>query len=241
MNLDLKKILPNPAETGDDNLDYFLEGLRNAVRELQEFIDTQSHNNALTLNGGLYVNKIYLGTGMDRIEIYGEEGQLIVGGGTPGNGGTPLGVDEFIELLDTPSSFGTPGYVPKINDAGTALEWGPDCPAYLFIKATGQSGGDLHLSDGTNWNVSKAKISTIRIETASTDWDLYLLQNDNGYATDDANIPMMQIMDSGNGNLDILLDHAYEDEDGSGEVHLYYLDNSGSNTADIYIIGYELA
>ena len=111
---------------------------------------------------------------------------------------------------------------------------------YKFIKATSQSEGDLHLSDGTNWNVDKAHISKIKVVTSSTDWDLYLLQNDNGYATDDANIPMTQLMGNGNGNLEITVNEDYEDEDATGEVHLYYLDNSGSNTADIYIEGYEL-
>ena len=112
---------------------------------------------------------------------------------------------------------------------------------YKFIKATGQSEGDLHLSDSTNWGISKAHISTVIVETSSTDWDLWLLQNDNGYSTDDANIGKRQLYDAGNGNLEIDVDSDYEDEDASGEVHLYWVDNSGSNTADIYIIGYELA
>lgn len=116
-----------------------------------------------------------------------------------------------------------------------------DCPEYKFIKATGQSEGDLHLSDGTNWNTSNALIKKIRIETASTDWDAWLLQNDNGYSTDDANIPAMQIMDAGSGDLDIDLDHAYEDEDTSSEVHLYLIDNSGTATFDVYVIGYGLS
>lgn len=114
-----------------------------------------------------------------------------------------------------------------------------DCPTHLFIKATAQSEGDLHLSSA-DWGMSKAMISTIRIETASTDWDLYLLQNDNGYSADDANIPRMKLMDSGTGNANIFVNSPYEDEDGSDEVHLYYLDNSGANTADIYIIGSSL-
>ena len=114
------------------------------------------------------------------------------------------------------------------------------CPVYHYIKATGQAEGDLHLSDGTNWNVRKSIIKYIRVVTSSTDWDLYILQNDNGYATDDANIPKLQIMEGRSGNAYIYLDHAYEDEDASGEVHLYYLDNSGANTADIYVVGTEL-
>lgn len=114
------------------------------------------------------------------------------------------------------------------------------CPPYIFIKATSQAEGDLHLSDNTNWNTSKAVALTFDVKTSSTDWDLYLLQNDNGYAADDANIPMKQVVDAGNGNQTVNLNWAYHDEDASGEVHLYYLDNSGSNTADIYIQGYKL-
>jgi len=115
-----------------------------------------------------------------------------------------------------------------------------DCPTYLYIKATAQAEGDLHLLDGVNWGVSKSLIKTIRIVTSSTDWDLYLLQNDNGHAANDAGIPEIQLMSSGNGDSDITLDMAYEDEDASGEVHLYWIDNAGANTADVYVIGYGL-
>jgi len=114
------------------------------------------------------------------------------------------------------------------------------CPVYRFIKVTGQAEGDLHLSDGTEWNVNKALINIIRVQTTSTDWDLWILQNDNGYAADDANIPKMQLMDAGSGDADILVNLPYEDEDASNEVHLYYVDNSGTATADIFVIGYEL-
>lgn len=109
--------------------------------------------------------------------------------------------------------------------------------SYIYIKATAQAEGDLHLSDSTNWGVSKCLLKVIRVETSSTDWDLYVLQNDNGYVTNDANVPMIQVVDAGNGNTLIHLDLPYVDEDNSNEVHLYYLDNSGSNAADIYIFG----
>lgn len=111
------------------------------------------------------------------------------------------------------------------------------CPVYLKIKATAQNEGDLHL---TGFGVSKALIYTVRVKTSSTDWDLYILQNDNGYSTDDANIPKMLIVEQGSGDMNVLLNLPYEDEDASDEVHLYYLDNSGANTADIYLIGTEL-
>ena len=114
------------------------------------------------------------------------------------------------------------------------------CPVYHFIKATAQDEGDLHLSDASNWNINKALVGIIRIITDSTDWDLYILQNDNGFAADDANMPKLQLMNSGNGDADITVQLPYEDEDASKEVHLYFLDNSGTDKADIYITGTEL-
>lgn len=111
---------------------------------------------------------------------------------------------------------------------------------YKYIKATSQSEGDLHLSDSANWCVSKAQIKYIRIVTSSTDWDLYILQNDNGYAVNDATIPRMKIGDAINGNATIFVDLPYEDEDGTNEVHLYWVSDSGVDTADIYIQGFAL-
>ena len=111
---------------------------------------------------------------------------------------------------------------------------------YVSLKATTQSEGDLHLSNAS-WGVSKALINSIRVVTSSTNWDLYILQNDNGFAVDDAAIPKYMVARGINGNANLKIDLPYEDEDASSEVHLYYLDNSGANTADIYIIGTELA
>lgn len=111
---------------------------------------------------------------------------------------------------------------------------------YRYIKSTGNSEGDLHLTGGIAWSISKAHISQIRVVTTSTDWDLWILQNDNGYATDDANIPKLQLMEGGNGEETIEYDFDYQDEDASGEVHLYVVDNIGSTTFDFYIKGVEL-
>ncbi len=114
------------------------------------------------------------------------------------------------------------------------------CPSYISIKAISLSEGDIHLSDNISWGVSKALIKIIRVITSSTDWDLYILQNDNGHAANDANVPEMQIMEAGNGSANIYLDLPYKDEDVSNEVHLYYIDNAGLNASDIYIFGYEM-
>jgi len=121
--------------------------------------------------------------------------------------------------------------------AGTITLSDIDCPKLISIIATGQSEGDLHLSDGTYWNVSKAIIKEIKVVTSSTDWDFYILQNDNGFATDDARVIKRQLVDGASGDQHLLLDLYYEDEDASAEVHLYYLDNAGTDTAGITILG----
>jgi len=112
--------------------------------------------------------------------------------------------------------------------------------ALIYIKATGQAEGDLHLSDGSNWDTDKSVIKAVRVITTSTDWELWLLQNDNGYATDDATIPMIQLIGGASGDVDLFPDLSYEDEDASGEVHVYYQSASGSETADIIIQGHTL-
>jgi len=171
-----------------------------------------------------------------------------------GDGTVTLSCPQNIDTVDSPQfaqlKIGdTSTYIDKdgsdnmtFTDAvtGTKTLAQLGSPTYLYIKATAQAEGDLHLSDITHWAVSKVLIKYIRVVTSSTNWDLYVLQNDNSYATDDANIPKIKIADGINGNANIWLELPYEDEDDSDEVHLYYLDNSGANTADIYIIGYSL-
>ena len=132
-------------------------------------------------------------------------------------------------------------FTDAVTGTKTLAELAGGGMTYKSITALAQSEGDLHLSDGATWAVSKALIKYIRIVTSSTNWDLYILQNDNSYATNDATIPAMKIGDNVVGNATLWLDLPYEDEDASGEVHLYWLDNSGSNTADIYIQAIELS
>ncbi|MEA2037567.1 MAG: hypothetical protein U9O94_08715, partial [Nanoarchaeota archaeon] len=102
-----------------------------------------------------------------------------------------------------------------------------------IVDSTGWAdGSDIHLSDTTYWNADKANIKQLRFETDATDWDLWILQNDNGYATDDARITARKLIDGASGNISLDLDITYEDEDASKEVHLYFVDNDGSNTLD---------
>jgi hypothetical protein len=123
--------------------------------------------------------------------------------------------------------------------AGTLTLSELNCPKHIYIYTTGQTAGNLDLSDGTNWNTSKAKIYNIRVVTDCTDWKLWLVRNDNGIPGD-ATYPAWQIMGaylSGNGSQDIPINRAYIDEDGTNEVHLVLVDNIGGETFDIYIEG----
>lgn len=113
-------------------------------------------------------------------------------------------------------------------------------PMYVHLASPLQPEGDIHLSDATDWNVDKAVIKMVRVETSSNNWDLYLLQNGNGFLTDDAEIPALRLMRKGKGNEDIIIDLAYEDEDASQSVHLWFRDNSGSNGANFYIAGFKV-
>lgn len=111
----------------------------------------------------------------------------------------------------------------------------------IYITATGSATGDLHLSDTSNWGVSKANIKYIRVDTTSTAWNMYLLQNDNGYATNDAMIPALEIVNNGYLNELTYMDHPYWDEDNTDEVHLYWdSSDTATVTASIYIVGNEL-
>lgn len=135
------------------------------------------------------------------------------------------------------------------NSAAEALEYfdgsawhDSGSPKYILLKATGQSAGDMHLSAST-WATSKALIETLRVVTTSEDWDLCLLQNDNGHVADDANVPELLVVEQGNGDAVVQLRQPYEDEDASNEVHLYVANNDTghpSATFDFYIAGSKL-
>ena len=111
---------------------------------------------------------------------------------------------------------------------------------YINLVKTGQSEGDLHFTDISNWASTKALLKDIKVITSSTDWDLYLVQNGNGFVTNNENVPAKIVMNHGRNNESIALDYSYEDEDLSETLHLYWRDNVGSVTADFYITGVEL-
>ena len=161
-------------------------------------------------------------------------------------GSDPIKLDDLNppdDNTDLNASVATHGLCPKLS--GNFEEslrgdgsWAVDCPILKSLVATGLAEGDIHLSDAVYWNISKALIKEIIVVTNSIDWSLYILQNDNGHAANDARIKERQLVSHRNGNIDLMLsDLYYEDEDGSGEIHLYYVDHSGANTMDITILG----
>jgi len=147
-------------------------------------------------------------------------------------GGTKIWVDNGTIYADAGS--GPPDVIGGIEPDGE--ETGGTELVGSYIKATGLSPGDVHISDGTNWDTDKAEINQIRVITTSVDWDLYILQNDNGYATDDATIPKMTLATGASGNWTIERDFDYEDEDASGEVHFYIVDNDPGGSSFTIIV-----
>ena len=124
----------------------------------------------------------------------------------------------------------------KITSNGT----GTGVPMYINLIKTSQVEGNLHFNDTFTWYTDKAIIKSVKVVTDSTNWDLYLLQNGNGYLADDASVPAKTLMMYGNLTEAISMDYSYEDEDESKSIHLYWVDNSGTNTADFYISGFEM-
>ena len=114
-------------------------------------------------------------------------------------------------------------------------------PEYINIQGTCLDGVDKHIAGPVQWDTSKMIFKEIRVVTTSTDWDLWLLQNDNGYATDDATVGRYQLMGAGNGDESIFADRPYEDEDATSEIHLYFTDNAGSASATVSVVATELA
>ena len=102
----------------------------------------------------------------------------------------------------------------------------------IWISVTGQSEGNLTLSDATNWNAQYSFIDSIKVVTASTNWDMWLCETS---AFNTALITTRQIAANANGNYDITVARSYN-SDGTN-VYLKYTDNAGTSTAAILITG----
>lgn len=118
---------------------------------------------------------------------------------------------------------------------------GGSVPEYINIQGSALAEGDQGIMGPVQWDTSKMIVKEIRIWTTSTDWDLWLIQNDQGLVADDATVPAIQLMGSGNGDETIFVDRPYEDEDDKNTINLNFTDNVGSATFSVSVVGTELA
>ena len=68
-----------------------------------------------------------------------------MGQSTYGTGGGS-GASSFLQLTDTPTSYGTAGQSPIMNAAADGLEWG--APGFSLIQ---QAAGDIVVTAGSTW------------------------------------------------------------------------------------------
>jgi len=118
---------------------------------------------------------------------------------------------------------------------------GGGVPEYIYLQSYSQAEGDIHMSGSAEWDTSKMIIKEVRVWTTSTNWDLWLVQNDDGLVADTAEIPAIQLMGAGNGDETISVNRPYEDEDTTNEIHLNFDDTVGSATFDVSVVATELA
>jgi len=102
----------------------------------------------------------------------------------------------------------------------------------VFIQSSPQTPGNLTLTDAVNWAAQYAFLSSVKIKTASTNFDLYLCETS---AFDTALISTRQLVSGGTGDMDITVDREYNPD--AAAVYLKYVDNSGANTATFYVVG----
>lgn len=166
-----------------------------------------------------------------------------------GDGSNLTGISSSDEKAKVSANDTTEGYLngklvagdgitlTENNDGGNETLTISAMPKIIkLISDTGwASGSDIHLS-GASWDTDKALIYELKLETSSTDWGLWLLQNDNGYAADDADIPARPIITNAKGDKSIYISIPYEDEDASQEIHLYWVDNNAATTLNKIII-----
>jgi hypothetical protein len=144
-------------------------------------------------------------------------------------------------LADIGSTSDIKGSLTIGTRTGTGLNTASFDADGKLIEIEGLAGVQIQVVDTTVYNeetdyhldigVNKIVLNELSIETTSTNWDFYILQNGNGYAVDDAVVGKRKIVASGNGNLQMIgLGVEYQDEDAEKELHFYFRDNAGTAT-----------
>lgn len=108
------------------------------------------------------------------------------------------------------------------------------------LVSNGKSAGDLNLTDA-NWAISKAWIKELKITLASgtsSDYDVEIFEKDTFLDAD-----KIYTLLANSGDIDVMPDRLYEDQDATNEVHLKITDNDGGGSPifNIQLRGIELA
>lgn len=138
----------------------------------------------------------------------------------------------FNSDVSTPSVSNLSGDLTFADASGTTTLTSLKSMRNVWISVTGQSEGNLTISDATNWDTQYSFISSIKVVTASTDWDMWLCETS---AFNTSLITSRKIAQNVNGNYDISIMREYNSD--SNNVYLIYTDTSGTNTASILISG----
>ena len=108
------------------------------------------------------------------------------------------------------------------------------CPTYKKLIATGQSAGSLNLTYAS-WGISKAwlKRLVVTLESGtSTDFDIEIYEKDTFLSAN-----KIYSLEANDGNLDVILDYIYEDQDATDELHIKITDSDGTGSP---VFGIEL-
>ena len=102
----------------------------------------------------------------------------------------------------------------------------------VWIVALAQAEGDRTLADATNWATQYSYISSIKVRTTSTSWDLWLFETS---AFNLALITTRKLVQNRNGDFDTSVAREYNSD--SNNVYVRFTDNVGAATFDILIVG----
>jgi hypothetical protein len=150
--------------------------------------------------------------------------------------------DGKLSLVDTNTYINRDGsnnmtFTDAIVGTRTLKQLG--CPTMKTLYSAGQVAGNLNLTD-VNWAVSKAWLKRLTLAItagSSSDYTVQIYEKDTFLA---ANLIFTQQYNTG--DIDIILDYLFQDQDSTNELHIKVTDNDGTNpiTFTISLRGIEL-
>lgn len=102
----------------------------------------------------------------------------------------------------------------------------------IWLRLDGYTPGNITLSDNINWDAKYTYISSIKVETDSTNWDLWICES----SEFNLSLPTSRRIVR-RGLRDTIIDVGFEVNSDSTSLYLVYIDNAGNNAANFYITG----